>query len=49
MSTASAPCCQNAVNDDRTVSMVTDRMFAQLCLDLNNEVNDLDALSQVTA
>jgi hypothetical protein len=44
ISTALAPCCQKAVNDDRTVSTVTDRMFAQLCLDLNNKVNDPDAL-----
>jgi hypothetical protein len=44
MSTASAPHCQKAVNDDRTVSiMVTNRMSAQLCLDLNNKVNDPDA------
>jgi (p)ppGpp synthase/HD superfamily hydrolase len=44
MSTALAPCCQKVVNDDRTVSMVTDGMFAQLCLDLNNKVDDPDAL-----
>jgi hypothetical protein len=44
MSTTLAPCCQNAVNDDRTVSTVTDAMFAQLCLDLNNMVNHLGTL-----
>jgi hypothetical protein len=44
MSTALAPCCQKAVNNDRTVSTVTDRMCAQLCLDLNNKVNDPEAL-----
>jgi hypothetical protein len=44
MSTALAPHCQNQVNDDRTVLTVKDRMFAQLCLDLNNKVNDPDAL-----
>jgi hypothetical protein len=40
ISTASAPRCQKAVNDDRTMSTVTDRMCAQLCLDLNNKVDD---------
>jgi hypothetical protein len=32
------------VNDDRNVLAVTDGMFAQLCLDLNNKVDDPDAL-----
>jgi hypothetical protein len=44
ISTASAPCCQKAVNDDRTVSTVINRMFAQLCLDSNNKVDDPDTL-----
>jgi hypothetical protein len=44
ISTASAPRCQKVVNDDRTVLTVTDRMFAQLCLDLNNKVDDPEAL-----
>jgi hypothetical protein len=44
ISTALAPHCQKAVNDDRTVSTVTDGMFAQLCLDLKNKVDDPDAL-----
>jgi hypothetical protein len=32
------------VNDNTTVSTVTDGMFAQLCLDLNKKVNDPNAL-----
>jgi hypothetical protein len=44
VSTASAPHCKNAVNDDRIVLTVTDGMFAQLCLDLNNKADDPDAL-----
>jgi hypothetical protein len=44
ISTALAPCHQKVVNDDGTVLTVTEGMFAQLCLDLNNKVNDPDAL-----
>jgi hypothetical protein len=44
ISNALAPWCQQVVNDARTVSTVTDAMFAQLCLDLNNKVDDPDAL-----
>jgi hypothetical protein len=42
--TALAPCHKYAVNDDGTVLTVTDGMFAQLCLDFNNKVDDPDAL-----
>jgi hypothetical protein len=44
MSTASEPCRQHAVNNNATVSTVTNGMLAQLCLDLNKKVNDLNAL-----
>jgi hypothetical protein len=46
MSTTSEPCRQHAVNNNATVSTVTDGigMFTQLCLDLNKKVNDPNAL-----
>jgi hypothetical protein len=44
LSTSSTPCRHKAVNDDATVSTVTNGMFAQLCLDLNAKVDDPDAL-----
>jgi hypothetical protein len=36
--------CQQAVNDNLTVSTIYNSMFAQLCIDLNQQVNDPNAL-----
>jgi hypothetical protein len=44
LSTSSTPRRQKAVNDDTTIDMVTDGLFAQLCLDLNAKVDEPAAL-----
>jgi hypothetical protein len=44
LSTASELCCQQVVNDDLTVSTINNSLFTQLCLDLNHQVDDLNAL-----
>jgi hypothetical protein len=44
LSTSLTPRRQKAVNDDATISTVTNGMFAQLCLDLNAKVDDPAAL-----
>jgi hypothetical protein len=44
LSTTSEPRRQQAVNDDLTVSTINNSMFAQLCLDINHQVNDPNTL-----
>jgi hypothetical protein len=44
LSTSSTPRRQKTVNDDATISTDTNRMFAQLCLDLTTKVDDPAAL-----
>jgi hypothetical protein len=44
LSTASELCCQQAVNNNLMVPTINNGMFAQWCLDLNHQVDDLNAL-----
>jgi hypothetical protein len=42
--TTSEPRCQQAVNDNLSVLAINNGMFAQLCIDLNKQVDDPNAL-----
>jgi predicted transcriptional regulator len=44
LSTMLEPCRQQAVNNNLTVLTINNSMFAQLCLDLNHQVDDPNAL-----
>jgi hypothetical protein len=44
LSTALEPCHQQAVNDNLWVSTINNGMFAPFCIDLNEQVDDPNAL-----